>query len=189
MNTSQKIVLAIAAASLAFILLFPPFDQYSIANSRVPIFAGFYFFLAPPQYGAINNPMLLLEVFVVLINTGILWLLLREKPDSPPPGRRISYQQAALLFAGINLVVILLFPPFESIFALSNAAIPSFEGFYFVFDRRPNYVIVTTLLYLEVTFILVNAALAWFIFGRSNPAGLTPEEARALALELRSRRS
>jgi hypothetical protein len=188
MNNGQKIVLGIAAANLALILLFPPFDQYSIANSKVPIFAGFYFLSAPPQYGVMNTSMLLLEAFVVLINAAIGWLLLRDSPRPRPPERRLGYQNAALIFAGVNLVVILLFPPFESIFSLTNAAIPTFEGFYFVFDRRPNHTIVTTLLYLEVIFILVNSAIAWLIFRPHTPARLTPEEARTLALELRSRR-
>src|SRR5262249_34922602 len=163
MSNNQKTVLGIAASSLALILLFPPFDQYSVANSRVPIFAGFYFLPAPPQYGVINSAMWLLEAIVVLINAGIGWLLLQDKPHPPRSGQRIGYQNAVLIFAAINLVVILLFPPFESIIALTNAAIPTFEGFYFVFDRRPNHTIVTTLLYIEAIFILVNSAIAWLI--------------------------
>jgi hypothetical protein len=78
-NRSQLIVLGLGAACLALLLLFPPFDQYSLANSRVPIFAGFHLFSAPPQYGAVNGPVLLLEVFVVLINVGIAWLVLRPQ--------------------------------------------------------------------------------------------------------------
>ena len=44
---------------------------------------------------------------------------------------------------------------------------------------------VTTLAYLEVIFILVNAA--WFIFRQRTAATLSPEQARALAMELRGR--
>ena len=188
-NSSQKILLGLAAAGLALLLLFPPFDQYSIANSRVPIFAGFYLFSAPPQYGVVNAPLLLLEVFVVLINAGIAWLLLQARPAPAAPARRTGYRNAVLLFAGVNLVVILLFPPFESVFSLTNAALPTFEGFYFVFDRRPNHTIVATLLYLEVIFILVNAAIAWLIFRSRGPDQLSASDAHALALELRARRS
>jgi hypothetical protein len=133
--------------------------------------------------------MLLLEAFVVLINAGIGWLLLQDKPRPPSPRRRIGYQNAALIFAGVNLILILLFPPFESIFALTNAAIPTFEGFYLVFNRHPNHVIVTTLLYIEVIFILVNSAIAWLILRHHSPGGITPEEARALALVLRGKRT
>jgi len=192
MNSSQKIVLGIAAASLAVILVFPPFDQYSIANFKVPVFAGFYFYFSPPLYGVVNNSMLLLELFVVLINAGIGWLLVRDRAAAAATTRNrrsIGYQNAVLVFAGINLVLIVLFPPLESVFALTNAALPSFEGFYFVFDKRPNHTIVTTLLYLEVIFILVNAGLAWLIFRQRKAAGLSPEEARALAMALRRGRN
>jgi hypothetical protein len=188
MNSNQKIVLAIAALAVTLLLAFPPYDQHSIATLRVPIFAGFYFFLAPPQYGAVNTSMLLVEVFVVLINAGIGWLLLQDKPRSEPPKRSIGYQNAALLFAGINLVVILLFPPFESVFALTNAALPSFEGFYFVFGQRPNHTIVATLLWLELFFVLVFGALGWLIFKHRAPSGLTPEQAQALAIALNRKR-
>jgi len=85
--------------------------------------------------------------------------------------------------------VIMLFPPLESVFALTNAALPSFEGFYFIFNKRPDHTIVTTLLYLEVIFILVNAGLAWLIFRQRKTGALSPEEARALAIELRGRRN
>jgi hypothetical protein len=187
MNNSQKIVLGLAAFGLAVILLFPPYDQYSIASTKVPVFAGFYFVLAAPQYGAVNTAMLLLEAFVVLINAGIGWLLLQERKPAAP-GRGIGCQNAVLIFAGVNLVVILLFPPMESVFSLTNAALPSFEGFYFIFRRPPTHVIVMTLLYIEVIFVLVNAAIGWLIFKHRAPPALSPEEARALALDLRSKR-
>jgi hypothetical protein len=193
MNSNRKVILGIAAASLALILLFPPFDQYSIANFKVPVFAGFYWYFSPPAYGVVNSSLLPLEVFVVLINAGIGWLLVRDRPDAAGAGNkatgRIGYQNAVLIFAGINLVVIMLFPPLESVFALTNAALPSFEGFYFIFDKRPDHTIVTTLLYLEVIFILVNAGLAWLIFRKGKTGALSPEEARALAMELRGRRN
>jgi hypothetical protein len=190
MNSNQKIVLGITAASLALILFFPPFDQFSIANSRVPVFAGFYLYFTPPPLGVINTSLLLLEVFVVLINAGFAWLALRDKPGpaGSPPATRIGYQNAVLIFAGLNLILVMVFPPLESVFALTNAALPSFEGFYFIFTKHPNHTVVTTLLYLEVIFILVNAALAWLIFRQRTRATLSPQEARALAMALRARR-
>ena len=137
----------------------------------------------------VNWPLLLLEVFVVLINAGTIWLLLQSKPRPSAATRRVGYRNAVLLFAGVNLVLILLFPPFESVFSLTNAALPTFEGFYFVFDRRPNHMIVATLLYLEVIFILVNAAIAWLIFRSRGSGQLSAADARALALALRRKRS
>ena len=190
MNNNQRIVLGIATVSLALILLFPPFDQFSMASFKVPVFAGYYFYFSPPALSVINTSLLLLEVFVVLINAGFAWLALRDKPRSAGqgPATRIGYQNAVLIFAGINLVVIMLFPPLESVFALTNAALPSFEGFYFIFTKHPNHTVVTTLLYLEVIFILVNAALAWLIFRQRTTAELSPEQARALALALALRK-
>ncbi len=185
MNSSQKNFLGIAAGSLLLVLLFPPFDQFSIANFKVPVFGGFHFYFTPPQYSIVNTSMLLLEVFVVFINVGIGWLLLQDKAGAGPPGRGPGYQNAVLLFAAVNLVVIVLFPPFESVFAVANAALPTFEGFYFLFGRQPNHVIVTTLLYIEVIFVLVNCALAWLIFRQAPAAALTSAQAQALAAQLR----
>ena len=70
-NRNQAIALAIAAANLLLVLLFPPFDQYSIANSRVPVFAGFNFAFAAPPSSQVNAGVLWLEVIVVLANAGI----------------------------------------------------------------------------------------------------------------------
>ncbi len=58
----------------------------------------------------------------------------------------------------------LLFPLMESVFSLNKAAIPTLEGFYFIFAQKPAHVIVETLMYIEVTFILANGALLWLIF-------------------------
>ncbi|MBI1965125.1 MAG: hypothetical protein HYV99_02170 [Betaproteobacteria bacterium] len=180
MNRNQKIALAIAAANLLLILLFPPYDQYSIANIKVPVFAGFNFAFAAPPYGEINTAVLTLEAAVVLINAGIAWLLLRD--GAPAAARRkFGFQNATLAFTGANLVLMLLFPPFESVFALTNATLPTFEGFYFIFSRKPSHVIVTTLLYIEVIFILINGALFWLIFKPKTSQELAAEQARDLA--------
>lgn len=161
-------------------LLFPPFDQYSIASSKVPVFAGFHFVLSPPPTSEVNQAMFWLETMVVLVNTGIAWLLLRDRPATAPRRRwKLNLQNGVLAFTGVNLVLMLLFPPFESVFAVTNAALPNFEGFYFVFDRKPSHTIVATLLYIEVVFILVNGALCWLMFKERHPGQLTAEQIRA----------
>lgn len=186
MNKRQKFALVIAALNLAVILLFPPFDQYSIGNAKVPIFAGFHFVAAGPLHGVVNASVLTLEAIVILINAGIAWLLVRDKPATASR-RKLTYQNATLIVVALNLVVILLFPPFESVFALTNAALPTFEGFYFIFARQPNHTIVSTVLYLEVIFVLINGALVWLMFREKTAAALTPEQAYALAMELRAK--
>jgi len=163
MNRNQAIALAIAVANVLLITLFPPVDQYTVASTAIPVFSGFHFIAAMPPLSAINADLLAIELLVVTVNLAIAWLLLRTKPASALK-RKLSLQNASLIFTGTNLVVMLLFPPMESVFALTKAAIPTFEGFYFIFAQKPAHVIVETLLYIEVTFILANGALLWLIF-------------------------
>ena len=93
---------------ILLILLFPPFDAYSIANTAVAIFAGFEFYPRHTTNMVINFSLLYLEIMVVLINAGIALLLLRDK-KVVVSRRRISMQNATLIFVAINLVVDLLY--------------------------------------------------------------------------------
>jgi len=186
MNRNQAIALAFAAGNILLILMFPPFDTYSIANTKIPVFSGFEFYPQHTTGMVINLSLLYLEIIVVLINAFIGLLLLRDK-KSVVARKRISLQNVTLIFVAINLVVTLLFPPFESVFAMTNAALPTFEGFYFIFARQTNHVIVTTILYLEVILVLINGALFWLIFRERKREALTPEEAMKVMLEIRKR--
>ena len=186
MNRNQAIMLAIAAINIVLVLLFPPFDIRSIASAGVAVFGGFDFIARRTSYMEINTAVLYLELFVVLINAGILWLLLRT-PQAGAKRRRLNLQNATLALVAVNLLVVMLFPPFESVYTLSKAAIPNFEGFYFIFVRQPNHVIVTSILYLEVFLVLINGALFWLIFRGKKQENLTPEQAYALMMELRNK--
>jgi hypothetical protein len=184
MNQKQKITLLISFLNLAVIFLFPPFDTFSIANATIPVFSGFHFVFDKTSTETINASMLYLEVAVVLINTGIAWLLLQDKKSSTTR-RKINFQNATLIFVAFNLVLILLFPPFENADDVSSAILPSFQGFYFIFDARPEHVLVTTLLYLEVILVLINGAIFWLLFKENKSGELSPEEAQKLLRELR----
>ena len=186
MNKNQAIALAVAALNIVLIMLFPPFDAYTITNSRLPVFSGFEFYPGHASNMVVNMSLLNLEVIVVLINACIALLLLRTRKVEVSR-RRISFQNMTLIFVAVNLVVILLFPPFESVYAVTNAALPSFEGFYFVFARQSNHVLVTTILYLEVFLVLINGGLFWLIFRERTQVALTPEEAMKVMLEMRKR--
>jgi hypothetical protein len=186
MNRNQAIALLIAAINIVVILLFPPFDIYGIANSQLPIFGGFNFYFSANAAMKVNESLLFLELIVILINTCISWLLLREKKREITR-RRFNLQNATLIVVAVNLVLIVLFPPFESVFAISKAAIPSFEGFYFIFARQPHHVIVSAILYLEVIFVLVNGGLFWLVFREKKPEVISPEEALALMMEMKKR--
>lgn len=186
MNRHQAIALCIAAANLALALAFPPYDYLSLARGNVPTFGGFHFFGAAPANALLNSDFLTLEIFVVLINAGIAWLLLRDAPTRT--GRRISRGQRAVLWlVAINLVLILLFPPFENYYAITRAALPSFDGFYFLFGENAQRQIVATLLYIEVALVLANGGLLWLLFAEGRGARLSAEEKRALAKALRDR--
>jgi hypothetical protein len=184
-NRRQWIALGIAAANLAILLLFPPYDQYSIASSRIPVFAGFNFAFSPPSQGMVNSGVLTLEVIVLLVNAAVAWLLLRDKRPEARPRRGATLQNAVLVITAVNLIVMLLFPPFESVFAVTNAALPNFEGFYFIFSQKPSHTIVTTILYIEVIFVLVNGCLFWLVFKERRPGGLTAAQVNALSARLK----
>jgi len=180
LNQNQAIALAFAAGNLLLLLLFPPFDIYTIAGSKIPVFSGFEFYLQQTEKMVVNFSLLYLEIMVVLINTCIGLLLLRDK-TSAAGKRPVRLQNSTLIFVAANLTVIVLFPPFESVFAITNATLPTFEGFYFVFSHRANHVIVTTVLYFEVILVLINGALFWLLFAEKRPE-VTPTPAAILAL-------
>lgn len=163
MNKVQKVVLALTAFNLLLILMFPPFDDYSVTNHDIAIFGGFRFFLYAAPNAIINASFMFLELAVVLINSAIFWLITLENRQRH--GRQqFSYRKATLFLIAANLIVIVLFPPFEYISNMTRATIPSFEGFYFLFSRPPNRVIVTPILWLEFIFVLINGALLLLAF-------------------------
>ena len=90
-------------------------------------------------------------------------------------------QKWLLLAVAINLTAMLLFPPFENFMAITKAAIPSFEGFFFVFGNNSQRQIVTALLYLEVMVLLVNAGLLWIFLRDTNGDDISTERMAELA--------
>lgn len=187
MNRYQKITLIVTAANLLLILLFPPFDYAPPGKGQIPAFEGFDFAFSSHPNRVVNSAFLYLEVFVVLINASIAWLLMQKRAATAGV-RKFSSQNAVLLTVALNLIVILLFPPFENIQVVTRAVLPSFDAFYFVFGDNHDRTIVTTLLYLEVMFVLVNGALLWLLFKPRKPEeALSPEEALALAMELQQK--
>jgi hypothetical protein len=163
MNKAQKILLALTVLNLSLILLLPPFDDYSVTSNDAAIFGGFRFYFSRLPHTAVNGSFLFLEIAVVLINAAIFWLLTLENRIRQN-SRKLSYRKATLFIIAANLVAILLFPPFEYISHMTRAALPTFEGFYFLFARPPYRVIVTPILWLEVIFVLVNGGLLLLAF-------------------------
>lgn len=187
MNKYQWITVVLAVINLVLVALFPPYDYVSAARNNVPTFDGFYWLFADAGGRLVNSNFQQIEYFVILLNAAIAWLLLnRKQPGAASPGsaeRKVDWQRVVLAGVAVNLVLVLLFPPMENFYAVTRAALPSFDGFYFLFGEHGARTIVTQLLYLEVIFILVNGAILWLLF-RKAPANLTDAQKSALAREL-----
>ena len=182
MNNAQRIALVLVIANLALLLVFPPYDYISLQRGNVPTFDGFHFAFGSHQSRTVNANFLALEIIVVLINACIAMLLLRNPPvrqRRSPGGNR--QQRAVLALVAINLVLILLFPPFEFFAAISKAALPSFEGFYFLFGDNSQRQMVTTILYIEVALVIINGGLLWLLLRDKGPEQASAEQIRALA--------
>ncbi len=186
MNRQQAIALIVVAANLALALAFPPYDYISLERGNIPTFGGFHFFGSTPANSVVNRNFLTLEIIIALVNAGIAWLLLRERAGRAV--RRISRGQRGVLWLiAANLVLILLFPPFENYYAITRAALPSFDGFYFIFGDNAQRQIVATLLYIEVALVLANGGLLWLLFAEKGGVELSAEDKRALAESLLKR--
>lgn len=189
MNRLQWITLVVAALNLLLVWLFPPFDYVSQARSGVATFDGFaWAFDSRPNY-VVNKSFLQLEWFVVMLNAAIAWLLLRDRPTKAASGKKsIDWQRIILFGVGVNLLLVLLFPPMENYYAVTRAALPSFDGFYFLFGDHGARAIVPQMLYIEVIFILINGALLYLLLRKGGAVELTPAQRQALAAELRRAR-
>ena len=77
----------------------------------------------------------------------------------------------------VNLVLILLFPPFEYFSAITKAALPTFEGFYFLFGDNSQRQLITAILYIEVALVVING-------GPSGNGMARPDALVELAAEL-----
>ena len=109
MNRSQAIVVVVAIANLALMLIFPPYDSLAVWRGGSPSFDAFYFVFDRHYNKFVNADLLFIELYWILINAAIGWLLLRG-PGSGGAG--MSWQAGVLVFAALNLALVMLFPPF-----------------------------------------------------------------------------
>jgi hypothetical protein len=182
LSRAQWITMFAALLNSALVSLFPPYDYLSLQRGNVPTFAGFYWLFGGHANHVINSNFQALEFFVILINACIAWLLLNNKVESPKKTRR--WRNAVLWIVAVNLVVILLFPPFENYASITKAVLPSFEGFYFIFGDNSQRQIVTPILYIEIAFLLINGGLLLLFLKDKGKQKLSPQEIRALAQRL-----
>jgi|PersoiStandDraft_1058852.scaffolds.fasta_scaffold64473_1 hypothetical protein len=176
MSKTQKILIALSVLNLVIVFLFPPYDDHSVSSHGASIFAGFLFALSHKTFNLIvNDNLLYLEVTVVLVNLGVLWLLTLEN-ERRNEKKKFSFRKAAMILVVVNLIGVFLFPPFEYISNMTNAVIPTFEGFYCIFTPPPYRAIVTPILYLEVIFILINGGLMLLAFKQPKDETFTAEQ-------------
>jgi len=166
MNRTQTVALAVTLANLALILLFPPFDYIAISRGSVATFEGFSFYFSHGPNRVVNA-----------------WLL--GRPRGAPARGSFDFQRAILIAVALNLVLVMLFPPFENFDKVTKAALPSFDGFYLVFGDNTRRVIVSPILYIEVIFVLVNGAIFWLLLKDRGREQLSAREIRRLSTELK----
>jgi hypothetical protein len=71
-------------------------------------------------------------------------------------------QKILLALTGLNLAIVFLFPPFDDHSVTNNGA-AIFAGFLFVFNSPHNFIINSSLLYLEVMVVLINLCILWLL--------------------------
>jgi len=187
MSSAQKIAVVVGLLNVCVCLLFPPYDYVGLDRGNIPTFDGFHYAFAGLPNRTLNTDFLILEIIVVAINACIAWLLLRPLPA--PAKRSLGgnrNQRIVLALVALNLILMLLFPPFENFVAITKAALPTFEGFYFVFGNNSTRQIVSAILYIEVALVLINGCLLWLLFRDKSAAEISAGQMREMAKRLQT---
>ena len=158
MNKFQLTVLIAALANLALQLFFPPFDSQSLWRMGAASFDAFYPAFDAPVTATLNSGLLYLEIFTVLINAVLAWLLLQGAPQEPSRPR-VRWQSVLQWLVIANLLLILLFPPFET------QPDRAFEGFRFALSGSVQRGIFLPFLFLELFLLTLDTAALWLAFG------------------------
>lgn len=166
MNRNQTILIAVAAGNLALMLAFLPYDAISVTRGG-PSFDAFYFILDRQYNKQVNSNLLYMEVMWVLINTAAGWLCLRDGAVGP---LRMPARSGVLVFAAVNLALLLSLVPFENYSSLQRHSLPAFDGFYFIFGDKARRSIYVPLLLLEVFLLAINTAVLWLAFRQRKAA-------------------
>jgi hypothetical protein len=160
MNRHQTILIAVAAANLALMLAFLPYDAISITRGGTS-FDAFYFVFDRQYNKQINSNLLYLEFMWILTNAAAGWLFLR---DGRSGGLRLRARAGVLAFAAANLALLLAFVPFETYTSLQRNSLPAFDGFYFILGDKAHRGIYVPLLLLESFLLAINSAVLWLAF-------------------------
>jgi hypothetical protein len=181
MNKYQRIVVIITAVNIALMFLFPPFLDNPLRRGVMPSFDGFYPLFSALGYKRLHTSLLTLEVMFVVINVLLAWLLLdRRTAKGAVP--EFNYTRAIVLFAGGNLAVLAMFPPFESLFLAAprsrrRASTASTSSS----ATSSNRNIFIPLLYFEIILVVINCSSSGCSFNavRRDDAVRQGEDSRA----------
>lgn len=177
MNKYQRLIIVAALINTLLMLLFPPFLSQPLARGALPGFDGFLPLLALFSGKALFKELLTLQLMLVLINTLSAWLAVSSiRPDNPAP--HVSLTRGTLCFALANLFLILAFPPYESHRTMLYGSAGGFEGFYFIFENNFRRSIFWPMLYIEITFLAINA-LGFFLLFSTLRTGHQPPNANS----------
>ena len=158
MKRFSNIVLFGALANILLLMLFPPYDVMSLTDRGVRYFDAFYPVFSVPPNRTVNADLLFFAIYGVVGNAVLSFILLsRPQPIAP--------RLIVLILAGINLVVVLLFPPFEAFPWAGRVTVGSFDGFYFAFGDKVRRQIFLPMLTLEMIYVLINACAFWLLMG------------------------
>lgn len=187
MNRYQKILLIVALFNVAIMVLFPPFDSVPLVRITAHSFDGFYYVFGYHVNRMVNNSLLQMEVFLLMVNVAAAWLLLTGFKGARPASEvHRAHRTGIAVMMAVNLAVMLLFPPMETYASLLRLQVPTFDGFYFLFGDKYRRNLFIPILYMEVSFVLINGALFLLLFGESERVeqDLSPDQVAALAHSL-----
>jgi len=162
-NKFQLTVLIAALANLALLLLFPPFDSQPLWRMGPATFDAFYPVFDWPAKGTLNSGLLYLEIFSVLVNAALAWVLLQGTPKQPSLPR-VRWQSVLQWMVIADLLLILIFPPFETLPLEARMGERAFEGFRFVLSGSVQRGIFLPLLFMELLLLALNATALWLAF-------------------------
>jgi hypothetical protein len=162
MNKYQRLVMTVAIIDLIIMVMVPPFSDRSLSRHVLPSFDGFYPIFTKIGSQPIHRDLLAMQFMLVAVNALIAWLALQIHRRSE--FHKYDYGKAIAALAGANVLVMLLFPPFEPYASLLRPTGPSFDSFGFVFGPRSARAVFTPLLYIEIIFVLVNALSIFLLF-------------------------
>ncbi|MBK7563412.1 MAG: hypothetical protein IPI21_03590 [Propionivibrio sp.] len=85
-----------------------------------------------------------------------------------------KYQRLVVVAATMNVLVMLLFPPFTSQ-PLAKGVLPSFDGFYPIVSQLGHKPLFTELLTIQLMFVGINTLVAWLALQTKTRHGKHPD--------------